>query len=193
MTNDGNRDDNERNRSPGHGGDCCGHRSQDWQIGHSHGGRRNRFGGMTGVAGGGQNEWGSGMGGFANQSMPSGSWEHHGTHEHDHERPVGPGTNHGWNFGMHSGKGPKGYQRSDAKIREQICECLMHDGLLDASDIEVGVVAGEVTLSGTVDERRMKRHAEELVEHHAGVTEIKNELRVKRSDAFGTPRESAPR
>lgn len=187
MTSDGSRDGGCANGGSASQGHCCGKGSQDWQIGHSHGGRHRHLGGMSGFAGGGQGEWGSGMAGLASETTPGGSWEHRDAHEHDHEheRPVGSGATHGWNFGMHSGKGPKGYQRGDERIREEICECLMHDGAIDASDIEVNVVAGEVTLSGTVDERRMRRYAEELAEHHAGVRDIKNDLRIRKSGEFG--------
>ena len=55
------------------------------------------------------------------------------------------------------GKGPKGFKRSDEKIREEVCEALYRDNSVDASEIEVSVKDAEVILSGTVSERRMKR------------------------------------
>jgi len=76
------------------------------------------------------------------------------------------------------GKGPKGYARSDERIREEICE-LLSVGYLDASDIEVVVVDGEVNLSGTVADRRTKRLAEEIVDSAQGVKDIENRLKVK--------------
>jgi len=48
------------------------------------------------------------------------------------------------------GRGPKNYQRSDDRIREDICERLAMDHDVDASDIEVAVAEGVVTLNGTV-------------------------------------------
>jgi hypothetical protein len=78
-----------------------------------------------------------------------------------------------------SGKGPKGYARSDERIREQVCDCLTDDPHIDASEIEVQVKAGEVTMSGTVDSRDAKRHAEDLIEHLGGVKHVQNNLRVQ--------------
>jgi hypothetical protein len=82
--------------------------------------------------------------------------------------------------GTHWGKGPKGYKRSDDRIREEVCEALSDHGDLDASDIEVKVANGEVTLSGTVSDKRMKRLAEQAIDHVSGVDDVRNELRVKR-------------
>lgn len=77
------------------------------------------------------------------------------------------------------GKGPKGFKRSDERILEEVSEALFHDHSVDASEIEVSVNDGEVTLTGTVTERRMKRLAEDCVERVAGVTDVKNEIRVQ--------------
>lgn len=77
------------------------------------------------------------------------------------------------------GKGPKGYTRSDERIREEICDCLTDDEHLDASNIEIAVLKGEVTLSGTVDSRHAKRHAEDLAEEISGVRHVQNNIRVE--------------
>lgn len=79
------------------------------------------------------------------------------------------------------GKGPKGYKRSDERIREDVSEALYKDHHVDASDIEVSVSNGEVTLTGTVTDRRMKRIAEDCVESVSGVEDVRNELRVQSS------------
>ena len=61
-----------------------------------------------------------------------------------------PGRARRWyGEGRHRGVGPKGYVRSDERIRELVCDDLMDDPWLDASRIEVAVKDGEVTLSGT--------------------------------------------
>jgi osmotically-inducible protein OsmY len=89
------------------------------------------------------------------------------------------------NFGMggpHAGKGPKGWQRSDERIREDVCDRLEQHAHLDASELEVEVHNGEVTLRGSVDERRQKRLAEDLVESITGVKDVHNELRVHDHD-----------
>ena len=80
---------------------------------------------------------------------------------------------------MHRGRGPRGYTRSDDRIREDVNDRLTDDPHIDASDIDVSVSNGEVTLSGTVDERFAKRHAEDIAESVAGVTHVQNNIRVK--------------
>jgi hypothetical protein len=80
--------------------------------------------------------------------------------------------------GPHAGRGPRGYQRSDERIREDICDILCDHGYVDASGIEVTVVSGEVTLTGVVPERSEKRIAEDAAEQVSGVREVHNQLRV---------------
>lgn len=80
--------------------------------------------------------------------------------------------------GPHRGRGPKGYQRSDERIREDVCERLTDDPLIDASDIEVDVKGREVTLSGSVASRGLRRRAEDLAEIVSGVAHVQNNLRV---------------
>ena len=82
-------------------------------------------------------------------------------------------------IGPYKGKGPQGYQRSDERIREDINERLSDDPSIDASDIEVRVENCEVILTGTVDDRYAKRHAEDIVESVSGVKNLENRLRVK--------------
>jgi len=85
--------------------------------------------------------------------------------------------------GAFSGKGPKNYVRSDERIREDVCEHLTHHPYVDASDIEVTVGEGEVTLAGTVDARMAKRAAEEACDHVSGVKDVHNHLRVRPQEA----------
>jgi hypothetical protein len=87
--------------------------------------------------------------------------------------------------GDHRGKGPKGYTRSDERIREIVCEALSDDDQVDASGIEVTVKHGDVILSGTVEDRQMKRMAEDVVERCAGVNEVQNQLRVQSERSQG--------
>lgn len=76
-----------------------------------------------------------------------------------------------------AGRGPRGYKRSDERIREEVCDALMRDPMIDASDIDVRVEGGHVTLEGSVDERRNKRRAEDMSEAVAGVQDVTNHLR----------------
>ena len=79
--------------------------------------------------------------------------------------------------GPHAGKGPKGYVRSDAHIHEDVAHRLMMHGGVDASDVSVEVRNGEVTLSGTVPERSMKREAEACLDDCVGVRHVQNNVR----------------
>ena len=81
----------------------------------------------------------------------------------------------------HRGRGPKGYRRSDERIKEDVNDRLSDDYYLDASDVEVAVENMEVTLTGTVRNRNDKRRAEDLAESVSGVTNVENRLRVKQS------------
>lgn len=93
--------------------------------------------------------------------------------------------------GPHAGRGPRGYQRSDERIREDVCDALCAHGYIDASDIEVTVANGEVTLVGVVRERPEKRMAEDAAEQVSGVREVHNQLRVSPGGS-GQDRETRP-
>jgi osmotically-inducible protein OsmY len=80
------------------------------------------------------------------------------------------------------GQGPRGYKRSDERIQEDICDRLMHQDQVDVSDVEIKVNGGEVTLTGTVANRQIKHMVENLADAVGGVTEVHNQLRIKRDD-----------
>lgn len=82
-------------------------------------------------------------------------------------------------WGEHRGKGPRGYQRSDDRIREDVNDRLTDDDQLDASDIEVKVKDCEVTLSGFVQRREDRRRAEDCAEGVSGVRHVQNNIRVR--------------
>lgn len=71
----------------------------------------------------------------------------------------------------------------------------MEHGDLDASDVDVKVENGEVTLTGKVDSRWAKRMAEDLAESCMGVRDVMNQIKVKAdgapSDMSGAGRSSA--
>ncbi|AHZ84785.1 BON domain-containing protein [Bdellovibrio bacteriovorus] len=81
------------------------------------------------------------------------------------------------------GRGPKSYKRSDERIKEDVCEMLTRDNNIDAEGIDVEVKDGEVTLTGTVPERRMKHLAEDCAEGCYGVKDVINNIRVSRDTA----------
>lgn len=82
--------------------------------------------------------------------------------------------------GPYSGKGPKGYKRSDDQICEEANQRLERNGDVDASEIEVSCNAGTLTLRGKVEDRRAKREAEDCVDDIYGVQDVMNELKVDR-------------
>jgi hypothetical protein len=77
-----------------------------------------------------------------------------------------------------SGNAPKGYKRSDDRIREDVCDRLSERWDVDSHGIEVSVSNGEVTLSGSVPERGMKFRAESISDGVSGVSEVHNQLRI---------------
>jgi osmotically-inducible protein OsmY len=82
--------------------------------------------------------------------------------------------------GPFAGRGPKGYQRSDSRIREDVADRLTDAPDIDPSEIEITVNNGEVTLSGTVGDRYQKRRSENISESVAGVRDVHNNLSVRR-------------
>jgi hypothetical protein len=60
----------------------------------------------------------------------------------------------------------------------------MQDPSLDASEVEIQVVGGRVTLEGSVDSRMEKYQIEDVVEA-TGVSDVQNNLRISRgSDSW---------
>jgi hypothetical protein len=83
--------------------------------------------------------------------------------------------------GPHAGRGPRNYRRSDESVRGEICVSLTSHPDIDATDLEVTVEGGEVTLTGTVDDRDARWLAEEIAEELSGVRTVHNELRLTAS------------
>ncbi len=110
--------------------------------------------------------------------------------------PVRPAADHGpawgrrgersagesWTWdvtGPHRGHGPDGYRRPDGRIHEDVCDRLAAHGNLDARRMTVSVEDGEVTLAGTVGDRRSKRLAEAVADTVRGVVDVHNRLRLE--------------
>ena len=79
-------------------------------------------------------------------------------------------------------RGPRSRRKPDESLREEIREILIADPELEATDIEVEVDGGAVTLRGVVVDPDARLLAEELVESLAGVREVHNRLRVEREE-----------
>jgi len=109
-----------------------------------------------------------------------------------HYESVNRSYERDWDAPDYRGRGPRGYQRSDARMFEDICDRLTVDPRIDASDVEVDVKAAEVTLRGSVRSREEKRYAEDVVEHVMGVRDVNNHLKVTRPDqVIGNARSGA--
>jgi len=80
--------------------------------------------------------------------------------------------------GPHAGKGPAGFQRSDARLRERICEALEDHDYIDATNVNVAVHDSDVTLTGSVEDRAQRRLVEDCVYQVSGVRDIHNNLRI---------------
>jgi len=74
---------------------------------------------------------------------------------------------------------PKGYKRSDERIRDDICETLSRSGT-DVRDVSVEVSEGRVILEGTVIDRYAKHEIEDHAAECMGVSEVDNRIRVRR-------------
>jgi hypothetical protein len=90
--------------------------------------------------------------------------------------------------GRYAGRGPKNYQRSDERVREDVVEKLTDHPDLDATDIDVEVQHCEVTLRGEVDERYAKHLAEDLAGQVWGVHDVHNQLHIRKSKGQGAPK-----
>lgn len=160
----------------GYGGQSYGRDEQRYRSADGGGGQRYSGGFYTGESGAGAyDQYGDRGAEFGGQRTQYGQYGHQGQ--------QGQGQ-------QHSGRGPKGYQRSDERIREDVCECLTHDPRVDASNLEVSVKNCEVTLSGTVNSREDKRRAADLAEYISGVKDVHNNLRVAEQSSGGTSQQN---
>lgn len=76
---------------------------------------------------------------------------------------------------------PRSGRRSDASIEAGVCRRLAR-GEVDARDIDVTVVAGEVVLQGSVGSRRAKRIVGDVAVAVPGVRHVPNRLGVRRGE-----------
>jgi hypothetical protein len=140
---------------------------------------------------------------FSGQSEPS-TWGGQSDWNRDYTRDWDRDYRGDWNRGMnarsqdegdfgdqlrHAGRsfvgkvkrafrGPKGYKRSDERIREDVNDRLAQQDEIDPSDIEVRVENGDVTLTGSVRTRHEKFRAEEIADDISGVNDVHNQLRI---------------
>jgi len=132
-----------------------------------------RYGEGGGYGGAGGMGYSGGSGG---QGYRGGGYGYGGSGNRGWSEPYGEGQQ----YGQHHGKGPKGYQRSDERLKELICERLRDDPHIDPSEVTVTVQGGKVTLEGTVDSRQAKNAIEEIADQF-GSQDVQNNLRVQRA------------
>ncbi len=92
--------------------------------------------------------------------------------------PKGTNLETGYAPGPYEGVGPRGYQRSDERIADDVHSRLTRRGQIDARGVQVTVKDRVVTLTGTVHDRRQKRLAEDLVDSVPGVVDVNNRLKI---------------
>jgi hypothetical protein len=132
-------------------------------LGDARSGRTNLFGTGGGGFGTGFSSYGAGVGPYGAGAL-------------------GGGMSAYGERGRFAGRGPKGWHRPDDRIREDVNERLTDHPHVDASELEVSVQNGEVTLTGTVEERHAKRLAEDIAESVSGVRDVHNQIRVQTGD-----------
>src|SRR5688572_2856673 len=111
-------------------------------------------------------------GGYGDDYARDGGWSGGGRADQYTREPRG-----------YRGRGPKNWRPSDERIRDTVNELLTdHDGI-DATDVEVTVENGEVTLQGHVGSRWEKRLAEDIAGSCRGVHDVHNRLRVADREA----------
>lgn len=149
----------------------------DYEAGSSS--RRGRFdrssGGMSGESYGSDRRFGTGYGAGLRSSSDIHGRDLRGRYWDRRLRSRGMGAG---NTADYSGLGPKNYRRSDERVLDEVCDRLIDSSDVDASNLEISVDDGVVTLKGTVSDKWMKYEAEELAEQVRGVNDIKNEISV---------------
>ena len=165
----------ERSYGQGYGGGAGSSSGQDWRTG--------RYGGGLGFGRDERGQWGEPWG--RDRDWRTGEdWSRgregygRGASGSEWGQTFGGLTSYG--PGRYSGRGPKGYRRSDERIMEEVCERLARHPEIDASEMEVRVTNSEVILTGSVEDRHQKRLAEDVVEDVSGVHDVRNELKISR-------------
>jgi len=150
-----------------------GQSGQDWS-------NQGRFG-QSNQGQSGQDWSSQGRFGQSNQGHSGQDWSNQGRFGQSNQGQSGQTGQ-----GQFAGKGPRNYKRADDRIEEEINERLTQHGTLDATEIEVTVQNGEVTLKGSVENRQAKRLAEEVAEGVSGVKDVTNQIKVQQSKSGGS-------
>jgi len=148
----------------GNGG--AGYSGQGWSgMGRSERGDRDREGYS-------QRGYGGSSGGFGSQYGSRPYWSSGTQYESDY-------SERGSQRSSFAGRAPKGYKRSDERIREDVCDRLTESDI-DCEDVQVSVKDGEVTLSGSSQSGESRRALERIAERVHGVKDVINQVRTRR-------------
>jgi osmotically-inducible protein OsmY len=82
--------------------------------------------------------------------------------------------------GGHRGKGPRGWRPDDARLLDMVCRRLTEDPWVDATDVDVSVEDGVVSLRGRAKSPLERRRAEDVAWEVPGVVDVVNELTAPR-------------
>jgi hypothetical protein len=131
----------------------------------------------------GQNEqWGPQE--WGRREEPWGTWrQQRAEWERDREQRFRDVERGPWNTQRleRRGRPPRNYRRSDERIRDEVCELIARQTDVDASEVDIEVQAGVVSLTGIVEDRAAKRELEDVAERVFGVADVHNNLKVKKS------------
>ncbi|KVU43630.1 hypothetical protein WK69_18085 [Burkholderia ubonensis] len=137
--------------------------------------------------------WGREWGGRADRVPPAPGRRAYGADRYDGRQYLpsfgGPGIERSvprWR------RGPKGYTRSDERIREDVCERLAGALGIDVSDVSVTVQDGRVELDGTVPVRWMRHGIEDIADSCMYVRDIENRVKVRRAEDDDRPQVLRP-
>ena len=108
-------------------------------------------------------------GGMSGDYARDGGWSGAGRAEEHVREPEHRG---------YRGRGPKNWRRPDERIRETVIAMLTDADEVDATDIDVTVENGEITLAGVVGSRMEKRAAEDVAMACRDVQDVHNRLVV---------------
>ncbi|AOJ65677.1 hypothetical protein WJ32_24835 [Burkholderia ubonensis] len=140
-----------------------------------------------------QEDWGREWGDREDRVSPAPGRRAYGANGYDgrqHQASFGgPGIERGiprWR------RGPKGYTRSDERIREDVCERLARALGIDVSDVSVNVQDGRVELDGTVPARWMRHGIEDIADSCMYVRDVENRVKVRRVEDVTRPQVLRP-
>jgi hypothetical protein len=144
-----------------------------------------------GYGGQGYGNQGFGSAGAANQGSFGGNYHNTG-YAYPRPRPMAHPMDRDTGYdrdrelalrGGHRGKLPMNFAHSDERLREKICEMLADHDLIDPSNVDVKVKDGDVTITGSIEDRHQRRLIDDMVTNVPGVQDVHMSLKIAKPDA----------